>query len=171
MNSSKAFCISAFATFSEYPYFKESRSTILVNDTSLTDITSSMSNDNFSMSALRSALPTCDISFGTLVYTVALGGVDYRTDITELVIENTEMSSVYGLEKFDCLETVRLGRKRIENISAFQNTHSRATIRSVDLGFNLIQDVSPLSALTALESLDLRSNQISTVRVWRGSNS
>ncbi|MBR6425993.1 MAG: leucine-rich repeat domain-containing protein, partial [Oscillospiraceae bacterium] len=116
------------------------------------------------MSSLRSALPTCDISFGTLVYTVALGGVDYRTDITELVIENTEMSSIYGLEKFDCLETVRLSRNRIESISAFQNTHSRATIRTLDLGFNQIQDVSPLSALTALESLDLRSNQISSVQ-------
>ena len=116
------------------------------------------------MSALRSALPTCDISFGTLVYTVALGGVDYRTDITELVIENTEMSSIYGLEKFDCLETVRLSRNRIESISAFQNTHSRATIRTLDLGFNQIQDVSPLSALTALESLDLRSNQILSVQ-------
>ena len=127
-------------------------------------------NDGLSaeaMSALRSSLPTCDISFDTLVYTVSLGGVDYRTDITELVIENTEMNSLYGLEKFDCLETVRLSRNRIENISAFQNTHSRATLLSLDLGFNQIQDVTPLSALTALESLDLRSNQISSVESLR----
>ena len=116
------------------------------------------------MSALRSALPECDISLGTLVYTVQLGGMDFRTDITELSIENTEMSSVFGLEKFDCLETVRLGRNRIENISAFQNTHSRATIRFLDLGFNQIQDVSPLSALSGLETLDLRSNQIGSVQ-------
>ena len=101
------------------------------------------------------------------MYTVALGGVDYRTDITELVIENTELSSVYGLEKFDCLETVRLSRNRIENISAFQNTHSRTTLRTLDLGFNQIQDVTPLSALTALESLDLRSNQIGSVESLR----
>lgn len=119
------------------------------------------------MSTLRASLPACDISFDSLVYTVSLGGVDYRTDIKELVIENTEMSSLYGLEKFDCLETVRLSRNRIENISAFQNTHSRATLLSLDLGFNQIQDVTPLSALTALESLDLRSNQISSVESLR----
>ena len=115
------------------------------------------------MSALRASLPECDISFDSLVYTVSLGGVDFRTDITELVLENTEMNSVYGLEKFDCLETVRLSRNRIENISAFQNTHSRATLRFLDLGFNQIQDVTPLSALSALESLDLRNNQIGSV--------
>lgn len=115
------------------------------------------------MSALRAALPECDISLGSLVYTVELGGVDYRTDITELVLENTEMTSIYGLEKFDCLETVRLGRNRIDNLSAFQNTHSRDTIRLLDLAFNQIQDVSPLTALKALETLDLRSNQISSV--------
>lgn len=116
------------------------------------------------MGALRSALPDCDISFGTLVYTVQLGGVDYRTDITELCIENTELTSTYGLEKFDCLETVKLGRNRIENIAAFRNTHSRDTIRTLDLGFNRIQDISPLAALSALETLDLRNNEIASLR-------
>ena len=124
-------------------------------------------NDGISaeaMNALKANLPDCTISYGTLVYTVQLGGMDFRTDITSLCIENTEMSSLFGLEKFSCLETVQLGRNRIEDLSAFQNTHSRESIRELDLSFNLIQDISPLSALSGLETLDLRSNQISSLQ-------
>ena len=119
------------------------------------------------MSALSASCPTATSASAPWCIRCQLGGEDFRTDIKELVIEGTELSSLFGLEKFDCLETVRLGRNRIESISAFQNTHSRATLRSLDLGFNQIQDVTPLSALTALESLDLRSNQISSVESLR----
>ena len=113
--------------------------------------------------ALKKQIPDCSVSHGTLVIIICLGGVDFRTDVTSLCIERTELSSLFGLEKFDCLETVQLGRNQIEDLSAFQNTHSRDTIRSLDLSFNRIRDVSPLAALSSLESLDLRSNQISSL--------
>ena len=115
------------------------------------------------MSALKAQQPKCNITYGTLVYTVQLGGEDFRTDVTELCVEGTELSSLFGFEKFDCLETVRLSRNRIENLSALQNAHCREQIRTLDLSFNLIEDVSPLAALSNLETLDLRSNQISSV--------
>ena len=115
------------------------------------------------MKALKDSLPDCAVSHGTLVLTVRLGGEDLRTDAKELRIEGTELADLFGLEKFECLETVHLGRNRIENLSAFQNTHSRESIRTLDLSFNRIQDLSPLAALSNLESLDLRSNQISSL--------
>ena len=94
---------------------------------------------------------------------VSLGGEDFRTDITSLFLEGTEISTLFGLEKFECLETVQLGRNSIADLSAFQNTHSRDTIRYLDLSFNKIRDLSPLTSLTALETLDLRSNDISSL--------
>lgn len=115
------------------------------------------------MKALRARMPDCAISHGTLVLVVSLGGEDFRTDITSLHLEGTEISNLFGLEKFDCLETVQLSRNSIEDLSAFQNTHSRHTIRYLDLSFNKIRDLSPLAALTALEVLDLRSNNISSL--------
>ena len=115
------------------------------------------------MKALKSELPDCSVSHGTLVLTVRLGGEDFRTDVKDLRIEGTELQDLFGLEKFECLETVMLGRNRIENLSAFQNTHSRESIRTLDLSFNKIQDLSPLPALSNLEMLDLRSNQIGSV--------
>ena len=115
------------------------------------------------MNALKAQQPKCNITYGTLVYTVQLGGEDFRTDVTELCVEGTELSSLFGFEKFDCLETVKLSRNRIENLSAMQNAHCRERIRTLDLSFNLIEDVSPLAALSNLETLDLRSNQISSV--------
>lgn len=115
------------------------------------------------MKALKDKLPDCVVSHATLVLTIQLGGEDFRTDVSELRIEGTELQDLFGLEKFECLETVRLGRNRIENLSAFQNTHSRESIRSLDLSFNRIQDLSPLTALHNLETLDLRSNQISSI--------
>ena len=124
-------------------------------------------NDGISaavMKELKAKLPECSISHGSLVYPVQLGGIDFRSDDTSLCIENTELSDLFGFEKFDCLETVRLGRNRIENLTVFQNTHSREKIRVLDLSFNLIQDLSPLAGLTNLEVLDLRSNQISSLR-------
>ena len=116
------------------------------------------------MDELMARLPDCRISYGTLVYTVRLGGEDFRTDVTSLCIEGTELSELFGLEQFENLETVQLGRNWIENLSAFQNAYCREKIRSLDLSFNRIQDISPLSALTSLETLDLRSNQISSLR-------
>ena len=115
------------------------------------------------MSALENRLPKCGISYGTLVYTVQLGGEDFRTDVTEICVEGTELSSLYGFEKFDCLETVRLGRNRIQSVSAMQNAHCRERIRYLDLSFNLIEDISPLGTLSNLETLDLRNNQISSL--------
>ncbi len=116
------------------------------------------------MSVLKGKLRNCSVSHGTLVLLVCLAGEDFRTDITSLRIESTEMSTLYGLEKFDRLETVELGRNRIENLTPFQNSHSRDKIRYLDLSFNRIQDISPLSALSSLETLDLRSNQIVSLR-------
>ena len=108
-------------------------------------------------------MPDCAISHGSLVLVVSLGGEDFRTDSTSLFLEGTEISNLIGLEKFECLETVQLGRNSIEDLSAFQNTHSRDTIRYLDLSFNKIQDLSPLASLSALETLDLRSNSISSL--------
>ena len=124
-------------------------------------------NDGISaeaMNRLKSALPECGISHGSLVFLVELGGVEYRTDVESLCIENTELSDLFGFEKFECLESVSLGRNRIEKLEVFQNTHSREKIRYLDLSFNRIQDLGPLSTLTNLETLDLRSNQVSSLR-------
>ena len=128
-------------------------------------------NDGISaeaMAELKAQLRDCRIGYDSLVYTVQLGGVEYRTDITELCIEGTEISELFGLELFENLETVDLGRNRIENLSAFQNAYCREKIRTLDLSFNRIQDLSPLAALTGLESLDLRSNQITSLRPLLG---
>ena len=116
------------------------------------------------MKELRNQLPSsCSVVHGTLVLVINLGGRDFRTDETSLSIEGAELTSLYGLEKFECLESVQLGRNRIEDLSAFQNTHSQGSIKTLDLSNNLIQDLSPLAALKALETLDLHGNQISSL--------
>lgn len=116
------------------------------------------------VSALRSALPGCTISHDALVYMVDLAGLSFRTDETSLCIEGTELSDLRGLEKFDCLEIVELGRNHIESISIFRICRSRSTIRVLDLSYNRIEDVSPLISLTALEELDLSGDRICTVQ-------
>ena len=116
------------------------------------------------MNELKRQLPNCSVSHSDLVYVVELGGEEFRTDEESLTLEGSELSDLYGLEKMDQLETVKLGRNRIENLSVFQNSRSRDKIRYLDLSYNRIQDVSPLSALTAVETLDLRGNNISSVR-------
>ncbi len=116
------------------------------------------------MSALKKELPNCSISHGELVYVVQLGGEEFRTDAESLTLEGSELADLYGLEKMDRLVTVKLGRNRIEKLSVFQDSRSRDRIVYLDLSYNRIQDVSPLSALTAVETLDLRGNSISSVR-------
>ncbi len=116
------------------------------------------------VNALKSALPNCSVSHDLLVYEVTLGGETYRTDVSSICIEGTELSKLYGLEKFDRLESLRLGRNWIENISVLQDSRSRETLKVLDLSFNRIQDISALSALTALEELDLTGNQINSVQ-------
>lgn len=116
------------------------------------------------MNQLKSKMPQCSIDYGTLVYTVELGGREYRSDAVSLCVEGTELESLFGLEKFYRLETVQLGKNMIEDLSAFQNTHCRDTIRTLDLSFNRIRSVSPLTALSSLEVLDLRGNQIDSLK-------
>ena len=113
---------------------------------------------------LKSALSNCSVSHDPLVYLVSLGGLTFRTDEKSLRMEGTELSELFGLEKFDRLESLSLGRNRIENISVLQDSRSRETLKTLDLSYNRIQDISALAAMTALEELDLRGNDISSLR-------
>ena len=112
------------------------------------------------VSALRSALPNCTISHDALVYVVDIAGLSFRTDETSICIQGTELSDLRGLERFDCLETLQLGRNRIESVSLLRNCRSRGSIRVLDLSGNPLTDVSVLPALTALEELDLSYDAI-----------
>ena len=116
------------------------------------------------VNGLKKELPRCSISHGDLVYIVELGGLSFRTDVDSLSIEGTELSDLFGLEKFTCLETLELGRNRIENISVLRDSQSRECLRSLNLSYNQISDLSPLSAMSALETLDLSGNRIESLR-------
>ena len=62
------------------------------------------------------------------------------------------------------LEVVDLSGNLISNLYPLEYTDSRFTIISLALRDNLIQDLTPISTLTKVETLDLANNDISSLQ-------
>ena len=113
--------------------------------------------------ALQKAIPTCSISHSELVYSVRIGEVSVPGDTEELRLSGCALEDISGLTGLFNLRTVDLSRNRISNIYILQYTKSRFTIQSLDLSDNAIEDITPVSGLTALAHLDLSNNRIASI--------
>lgn len=82
---------------------------------------------------LQEKLPGCDIAHSELLWKLKLGGVDYTSDITEIIAPNRGIESLEGLEHFTALATLNIDGNRVA-------------------------DLSPLYGLTSLRTVSVRGN-------------
>ena len=118
---------------------------------------------NEAMGQLQYALPNCTITYTQLVYTVMIGDQEIDSDSTVLYYTGGELVDLAGFDRMSCLEQVDLSHNRISNIYLLQYSPSRDTIKKLNLSYNDLTDITALSSLTAVESLDLRGNRIPSV--------
>ena len=124
-------------------------------------------NPDLSAAAVESfqrAVPGCTIIHSNIVYTLEIGGQSGRTDAHELDISYTGTADISSLGSMECLQTADLSGNGISNIYILCYTNSRRTLRELNLSGNALEDITPLSWLTAIETLDLSGNNISSLQ-------
>ena len=115
--------------------------------------------------ALRSSLPNCNITIPEDIYVVNLGNGSYETGAAYVDASGQEVKSLQGVEHFTNLQVLVLSRNPgidISNASALLGG-----VQSLALADCGLTDVSALSGLTQLLTLDLMLNDISDVTPLR----
>ena len=113
---------------------------------------------------LKTYLNACRINHSPLSYVVDLDGEEVLSDAVMLDLAGMHISNIENIQKLAGLEVVDLSRNQISNLYPLQYSDSRFTITSLSLRDNLIQDLTPVSLLTQIETLDLANNDISSLQ-------
>ena len=113
---------------------------------------------------LKTFLNACQISHSELSYVVDFDGREVLSDSVMLDLSGARISDIENIRKLSALEVVDLSGNLISNLYPLEYTDSRFTITSLSLRDNLIQDLTPISLLTQIETLDLANNDISSLQ-------
>lgn len=111
--------------------------------------------------ALKRALPQCEVTTSTLVYTVDINGERRRMDVTELDISGAE--EVFPLAEIWQLQALEKLRLSGDGIKSIYDLGGLKELRELDLSDNEISDVTALAYMTKLEKLNLSNNPLGSV--------
>ena len=115
--------------------------------------------------ALRAALPNCSITIPDGVYSVNLGNGSYETDAAYVDASGQEVASLQGVQHFTSLQVLVLNRNPGIDISGASELLT--SVQSLSLADCGLTDVSALSGLTQLLTLDLMLNDIADISPLR----
>ena len=99
------------------------------------------------------------------VSSITINGVEYSTDLTELVIKFLEDKDVTDLKEMKNLTKLDLSANYITDLSFLTNLKS---LTWLDLGSGEFSDISPLAELTNLVELRLYNNKITDISPLAG---
>lgn len=111
---------------------------------------------------LSSALPNCAINGAETTaqnQLVALAGMTFEADITELDLSGRGISDISALSACKNLTYVNLSNNAITDISPLMDI---PTLQTVNIAGNYVTDLRPLMGLTGLKSLNASSNSVCT---------
>lgn len=146
--------------------------TLYLNDTAVTEfsqlhqlstVTTLNLNGNWitdsDLAALRQAMPGCEIYAGGrfLIINITMGGVTFRSDVTELDLSGKGISDVTPLQGCTQLQSLDLSDNRISWITPMEEM---TTLTKLDLSGNRISNISPLKGMTGMTELNLEGNSV-----------
>jgi len=137
------------------PLYKLSRLTTL----SIKDIDITESK----LKELQDALPDCRIHSEKAdedVVEITLGGVKFKSDVTELDLSGKGISDVSELAKCEDLKKLDLRGNKISDLTPLMDLPE---LQWLSLRNNRVSDLRPLMGLTRLTYLDLQNNSISSI--------
>ena len=112
------------------------------------------------LTELSQALPACaiysDLEQGE-VGDISLGGVTFRSDVSQLDLSNREIRDISALSACKQLRWLKLGGNQISDLQALMNIPG---LELVDLSNNELSDLRPLMGLSRLRSLNAAGNQL-----------
>lgn len=112
---------------------------------------------------LQEALPQCAVISDepvTEVREITLGGVTFKSDVTELDLSGLGIDDISDLAYCEALETLDLSGNALEDLSPLVGL---AALKSLDISENRVSSLSPLMSLTTLEKLDASKNPITSI--------
>lgn len=132
------------------------------------------------LEALEEALPNCSVFSDTPIEEVreiTLGGVTFKSDVTELDLSGKGIDDISKLADCTELSVLNLSDNSISGISVLAYMPK---LKSLDLSDNKVADLSPLMSLTGIEYLDLENNAVTKLtplaamtgltELWLGGN-
>lgn len=117
---------------------------------------------------LKSYLPGCTVSHSSFSVDVWFSGRPVPSDATSLRLVGQNIEDISAIQMLGNLKTVDLSVNQISNIYPLVFADCRYSITSLNLSYNVLTDLTPLSMLTNIESLDLSYNQISSLQPLMG---
>ncbi len=141
--------------------------------TGLTKLSSLNISDNPGLSGaaveqLKNSLPVCIVTHSPLSVDIEFGRYRIPSDSTELRIVGEGLSDISSIQRLNDLRTVDLSANSISNIYPLIYSDCRHTITTLNLSYNSISDLTPISALTAVQVLDLSFNSIMSLQPLMG---
>ena len=118
----------------------------------------------YGVDQLRSYLPACSVSHSALTVNISFDGRLVPNDSTELRLSGQNITDISGVQQLNELKYVDLSVNMISNIYPFIFADCRYTVTSLNLSYNNLSDLTPLSMMPNLQELDLSYNQISSLQ-------
>ncbi len=113
---------------------------------------------------LKSSLPGCMIDHSAFAYNIDFSGRYVPADTYELRMVGQNVSDISTLQMMPQLRVVDLSVNQVTNLYPLYFSDCRFTITDMNLSYNGLSDITPLSLLTSIENLDLSYNQITSLQ-------
>jgi len=133
----------------------------------LTNLTSLNIENNPDLSTeavnmLEMNLYNCRITHSELSPMVYIDNYAYPGDSTNINLSGMNIYDISVLSQFSNPQSVDLSANNISDLYAFQTMPNARLIKSLNLSYNALSDVTPLAYLTNLEYLDISYNMITS---------
>ena len=116
---------------------------------------------------LNVILNRCNIICSDLIKEIMISGHTVRSNERKLSFPASGIETLNGLENMTGLEELDLSGNLISDLSNFEVSPARETLRHLNLANNRIISLSPIRAYSALEELNLSGNEVDTIDVLK----
>ena len=113
---------------------------------------------------LKGFLPGCMIDHTAFAFNIDFSGRSVPADTYELRMIGQNVSDISTLQMMPQLRVVDLSVNQVTNLYPLYFSDCRFTITDMNLSYNGLSDITPLSLLTSIENLDLSYNQITSLQ-------
>ena len=110
--------------------------------------------------ALRTYMPGCMVTHSDVATDVDFDGRMVPSDTRDLRLAGQNITDITAVQKLNELQSLDLSVNMISNIYPFIYADCRYTVTNLNLSYNNLSDLMPLSMMPNLQFLDLSYNQI-----------
>lgn len=118
----------------------------------------------YGVDTLRMYMPGCMVTHSAMATNVGFDGRTVPSDTRELHLAGQNITDITAVQQLNELQTVDLSVNMISNIYPFIFADCRYTVTNLNLSYNNLSDLTPLSMMPNLQTLDLSYNQISSLQ-------